>query len=60
MKLLFSKGAWFDFGRETGIREERERIVALLEKHPSADDYCEKCWAAPYDAHIIRLIKGEK
>ena len=26
----FSHGAWFDFGREVGIREENERIVKLI------------------------------
>ena len=51
------KAEWFEFGRESGIKEERERIIKLLEdnnKH-SLDHYF-PCWLCS----AIALIKGEK
>ena len=64
------KAEWFEFGRDTGLREAEERIIKLLEEHQPSELGRElgvyPCTCG-YDSpdidltqHHIALIKGEK
>ena len=51
----FSHGAWFDFGREMGIREEHDRIIKLLLDNCHCIEECYCTWNK-----ALFLVKGEQ